>query len=91
MRFFELLTIQHFVLYFFPALITLLLIGLALHYTHFHSKDAKERMHRVIHRYPMGIEERNAPFPLVLVVTILGTVIWVFGYILMIGLMGIKI
>jgi hypothetical protein len=91
MRFFELLAIQHFVLYLFPALITLILIGLALHYTHFRTKDAEERMNRVIHRYPLGIDERNAPFPLFLILVVLGTVIWVFGYILMIGLMEIKI
>ena len=91
MRFFELLTIQHFIVYFFPALITLILIGLALHYSHFRSKDADERMNRVIHRYPLGIEERDAPFPLFLFLVIAGTVIWGFGYILMIGLLEMKI
>ena len=91
MRFFELLAIQHFILYLVPALITLILIGLALHFTHFHTKDAAERMHRVIHRYPLGIEERDAPFPLFLFLVIAATVIWGFGYILMIGLLGMKI
>ena len=60
MRFFELLTIQHFIAYFFPALITLILVGLALHYSHFQTKDAEERMNRIIHRYPLGLEERPA-------------------------------
>lgn len=91
MRFFELLTIQHFIVYFFPALITLILIGLALHYSHFHTRDAEERMNRIIHRYPLGLEERNAPFPLFLFLVIAGTVIWGFGYILMIGLLEMKI
>lgn len=91
MRFFQLLSIQHFVLYLIPALMTLILIGVALHYSHFHTKDSEERMRRVIHRYPFGIEERNAPFPLFLILTILGTVIWGFGYILMIGLLEMKI
>jgi hypothetical protein len=91
MRFFELLTIQHFIVYFFPALITLVLIALALHYSHFRTKDADERMNRVIHRYPLGIEERDAPFPLFLFLVIAGTVIWGFGYILMIGLLEMKI
>jgi hypothetical protein len=91
MRYFELLAIQHFMAYLFPAIITLILVGLALGFSHFHTKDAEDRMKRIVHRYPMGIEERNAPFPLVLTVTILGTVLWVVGYILMIGLLGMKI
>jgi hypothetical protein len=91
MRFFELLNIQHFVLYFFPAFITVLLIAIALKFSYFHSKDSEERLARITHRYPLDIEEREAPFPLILLLIILGTVVWVFGYILMIGLMGIKI
>jgi hypothetical protein len=91
MRYFNLLNIQHFVLYFFPAFITLLLIAIALKFSYFHSKDSEEKLTRITHRYPLGIEERDAPFPLVLLLIILGTVIWVFGYILMIGLLGIKI
>ena len=91
MRFFYLLNIQHFVLYFFPAFITLLLIAIALKFSYFHSKDSEEKLTRISHRYPLGIEERDAPFPLVLLLIIVGTVIWVFGYILMIGLLGIKI
>ena len=91
MRFFNLLNIQHFVLYFFPAFITLLLIAIALKFSYFHSKDSEEKLTRISHRYPLGIEERDAPFPLVLLLIILGTVIWVFGYILMIGWLGIKI
>jgi hypothetical protein len=91
MRFYELLNIQHFIAYFFPALITLILIGLALHYSHFHTRDAEKRMNRIIHRYPLGLEERDAPFPLFLFLVIAGTVIWGFGYILMIGLLEMKI
>jgi hypothetical protein len=91
MRYFNLLNIQHFVLYFFPAFITLLLIAIALKFSYFHSKDSEEKLTQITHRYPLGIEERDAPFPLVLLLIILGTVIWVFGYILMIGLLGIKI
>ena len=91
MRYFNLLNIQHFVLYFFPAFITLLLIAIALKFSYFHSKDSEEKLTRITHRYPLGIEERDAPFPLVLLLIILGTVIWVFGYILMIGWLGIKI
>ena len=91
MRFFELLNIQHFVLYFFPAFLTVVLIAIALKFSYFHSKDSEERLTRITHRYPLDIEEREAPFPLILLLIILGTVAWVFGYIIMIGFMEIKI
>jgi hypothetical protein len=48
-------------------------------------------MRKVIERYPGGIEGRNAPFPLVLILIILGTVLWAYFYILVTGLLGVKI
>lgn len=91
MRYFELLNIQHFVLYIFPAFITLLLIAIALKFSYFHDEDSEKRLSRITERYPQGIEERNAPFPLIVSLIIIGTIIWVFVYILMIGLLEIKI
>ena len=37
------------------------------------------------------IEDRQAPFPLALLLIIAGTVVWAFFYILVIGLWGVKI
>lgn len=91
MRFFDLLNIQHFVLYLFPALVSILMVGFALKYAHFHREDSKERMTRITETYPSDIEERNAPFPLFLFLLILGTVLWGIAYILGYGLLGVKI
>jgi hypothetical protein len=41
--------------------------------------------------YVGGIEERNAPFPLVLILIIGGTVVWGFLYIILYGVLGVKI
>jgi hypothetical protein len=91
MRYFELLGVQHFVMYLFPALafITLFIIGLGFY--HFKSKNSEERKTRIIEQYPGGIEGRNAPFPLMLYLTIAGTIIWVLGYIILTGVLGVKI
>jgi hypothetical protein len=86
MRFFNLINIQHLVLAVFPALLGIVLVGIALSFTHFRGKAAEERLKRVTGTYPDGIEERNAPFPLFLFLVILGTVLWGVGYILMVGL-----
>jgi len=91
MRLFELLNIQHLVLYFFPGLVAVLLVASALAFSHFHGKGRDEQKDRVIQRYPSELEERNAPFPLVLFLLILGTVIWGIGYIVMHGWLKVKI
>ena len=88
MRFFNLLNIQHLVLAVFPALLSVVLLGIALSFSHFRGKASEERQIRVTGTYPDGIEERAAPFPLFLFLVILGTVLWGFGYILMVGLTG---
>jgi hypothetical protein len=53
--------------------------------------DSAERDSRIIERYPGGIEGRNAPFPLVLYLTVAGTIIWVLAYIALIGVLKVKI
>lgn len=91
MRYFQLLGIQHFAMYLFPtvAFIALFIIGLGFY--HFRRKDAPERETRIIERYPGGIEGRNAPFPLIVYLILAGTIIWVLAYILLIGVLGVKI
>jgi hypothetical protein len=85
MRYFELLGIQHFVMYLFPAVAFVALFIIGLGFYHFQRKDSAERESRIIEQYPGGIEGRNAPFPLV------GTVVWVLAYIILIGVLGVKI
>jgi len=91
MRYFELLGIQHFVMYLFPAVafIALFIIGLGFYYIK--RKDSAESETRIIEQYPGGIQGRNAPFPLIIYLIIAGTVVWVLAYILLIGVLGVKI
>ena len=91
MRFFELKNLQDVVLYLFPTLVFLLVFGAGLAYSHFRTRDAREREEQVVESYPEGFSTRNAPFPLVLALTIAGTIIWAFFYILCTGLLGVKI
>ena len=91
MRFFELLSNQHFFIYFFGALGFLILFGLALGYHHFRSHGDQERKTDIIYRFPEGFEDRNAPFPLAMTIICIGTVLWVFFYILCIGIFEVVI
>ena len=91
MRFFDYLTFQHIMLFVFPTLVFIIILGMLLKYSHFKSRDSEKRKEDVIHRHPDGIEGRNAPFPLGLYLIIIGTVIWGFFYILTTGLFGVKI
>lgn len=91
MRYFHLLNFQHVILYVFPTLIFIVLFGVGLAFMHLKSEDAQERKKKIIYRFPEGIEDRNAPFPLFMTLTIAGTIIWVLLYILGTGLFGVKI
>lgn len=91
MRYFEVLGIQHFFMYLFPAIATILLFIIGLGFYHFQRKDSAERESRIIERYPGGIEGRNAPFPIIAYLVIIGTVVWVLAYILLIGGLKVKI
>ena len=91
MRFFELLNVQDIVLYFFPAVLAILIVGTALGYVHFRTARSEERMKRAYYIFPEDIEDRRSPIPLALILIIAGTVVWAFFYILAIGLWGVKI
>ncbi len=91
MRFFELLNFQHVVLYLLPAFILLFIFGTALAYSYFNTRDSEARQKKIYGQYVEGFETKNAPFPLTLVLIIIGTVVWAFLYILIIGLLGVKI
>ena len=86
MRFFNLLNIQHLVLAVLPALLCVVLVGIALSFSHFRGKDSQERQRRVTGPIRRALKKEMAPFPLFLFLVILGTVLWGFGYILMVGL-----
>jgi hypothetical protein len=87
MRFFDLLNLQDVVLYLFPALVFVILFGLALAYSHFRTPRSEDRTNKIVYVFPDGIEDRRAPFPLALTLIIIGTVIWGFLYILVSGLL----
>ena len=91
MRYFYLLGVQHFVMYLFPAVVTIVLFIIGLGFFYINRKDAKQREMRIIEEYPGGIKGRNAPFPLVLILIIVGTIVWGLAYILLIGGLGVKI
>lgn len=91
MRYFQLLGIQHFIMYLFPAVATIVLFIIGLGFYYINRKDAKARETRIIEQYPGGIQGRNAPFPLVLILILVGTIIWGLAYITLIGVLGVKI
>ena len=91
MRIFDVLNIQHFVLYLFPTLAFILIFGAGLGYMYVRHRDSEERLTRIVEKYPGGIEGRNAPFPLVVTLIIAGTVAWSLLYILLTGLLKVKI
>ena len=91
MRFFELLGFQDVVLFIFPTLIFIILFYFGLSRARFLKKNSEEREKRVVHTYPEGIEARNSPFPLVLIMVIVGFLLWAFFYTLGTGLLGVII
>ncbi len=91
MRLFAVLNIQHFVLYLFPAAAFIVVFAAGLGYMHLRRRGSEERTTRIIEKFPGGIEGRNAPFPLVLTLTIAGTLVWSLLYILLTGILGVKI
>ncbi len=90
MRYFALLGIQHVVLYLFPAVVFLLLFYTGLKFSHIKTRHSQERESQIIEKFPDGIEGRDAPFPLVLFLTIAGTIVWGLLYIFFIGTQGVK-
>lgn len=91
MRFFELLNFQHLMLAIFPTLVFIIVFALALGFFHFKHPDSDQRHRHIIYKYPDGIEDRNAPFPLAMALIIVGVILWGFFYILFNGVMGVKI
>ncbi|KPJ78032.1 MAG: hypothetical protein AMJ54_05560 [Deltaproteobacteria bacterium SG8_13] len=91
MRYFTLLNFEHLMWVALPTVIFIIVFGIALGFMVFRTEDSEARKQRVIYRYPEDIEDRNAPFPLAMLLIFAGTIIWSFFYILVHGLMGVKI
>jgi hypothetical protein len=91
MRIFEILNIQHFVMYLFPTLVFILVFAAGLGYAHVRRKTSAVRLTRIIENYPGGIEGRNAPFPLAMTLIIAGTLVWGLLYIILTGLLKVTI
>jgi hypothetical protein len=91
MRYFDLLNFQYVVLFLFPTLVFIILLGVGLRHAHFQTKNSEERKRKILHVFPGGIEERDAPFPLVLLMIIAGFILWAIFYTLGTGLLGIRI
>lgn len=91
MRFFDLVNIEHFIIYLFPTLAFCVVFAVGLAFSHIRGRDSEERKEKIIESYAGGIEGRNAPFPLVLMLIIAGTVIWCLAYIIITGVLGVRI
>jgi hypothetical protein len=91
MRIFDILNIQHFVMYLFPSLAFILIFAAGLGYVVVRRKTSDERLTRIIEEYPGGIEGRNAPFPLVVSLIIAGTLVWSLLYLVLTGLLEVRI
>jgi hypothetical protein len=78
-------------MYLFPAIAAIALFIIGLGFYHIQRKDSAAREGRIIERFAGGIEGRNAPFPILAYLIIVGTIAWVLAYILLIGFLKVKI
>lgn len=91
MRFFEILNMQHVMAFTFSALIFLFLFGAGLAYYHFRSGKKKKGREEDLEYFADGIAKGKEPFPLIIILIIVGTILWAFFYILIYGLSEVKI
>jgi hypothetical protein len=91
MRYFALLNIQHYIMFLFPTIAFIALFAIGLGYYHVRRKDSAVRETRIIEKFPGGIEGRNAPFPVIVTLILAGTVTWVLAYIILIGVLEVRI
>jgi hypothetical protein len=78
-------------MYLFPTFAFVLIFAAGLGYFFIRRRDSDQRMTRIIETYPDGIEGRNAPFPLAVTLIIAGTVAWSLLYIVLTGILKVKI
>lgn len=87
MRFYHLLNVQHVMIYVFPTLVFILMLALSLAYACFKTKASESRKKTILYDYPDGLQRKNGPFPVVMMLVIVGTIAWAVGYIFMAGFM----
>ena len=81
MRLFDLLGFQHVMAYIFIGLLFMVVFGIGLAYVHFHSPDDRRRKEGNYGSFlPKACPSETPPFPLVMVLIIVGVVIWGFVY-----------
>ena len=91
MRYFALLNFQHVMLFVFPTLVFIILLATALGFIHVADRNSHVRKTRVTHQYPEEISGLDAPFPLCMTMIIAATVLWAFLYILLTGVLEVRI
>jgi hypothetical protein len=91
MRYFALLNWQHVMVYGFPTLIFMVIFFLALGYRHFHSARGEDRQQRIVYTFAGRIQDRDAPFPLAMILIIAGALIWMVTYIVGTGVLEVRI
>jgi len=93
MRLFALSNFQDIILYLFPTLVFMILFGLALSFVRFRVRGPEDeaRETRIIYHFPAGIKDRDVAVPVAMTLIIIGTVVWAFFYILVHGLLEVKI
>jgi hypothetical protein len=91
MTLYSLLMFQHSMGWLIPTLIFIVVFGVGLAFRHLEGSDSEERKNTIVARYPEGLEGRNAPFPLIMVLLVAGVAIWGFFYIVLHGVLGVKV
>lgn len=91
MRFFELLNLQHMYGSILVALIFLVLFGVGLSFMPLVNSKAKGTTAKESHSFNDNIEEGDGPFPLIIALTIAGTILWALFYILYYGFSEVKL
>ena len=91
MHFFALVGFRDIILFFFPTLVLIILLYVALSRSHFRTRDSEDRETQITSEYPEGIQARSAPFPLILILIMVGYVLWTVFYILGMAFFGVKI
>jgi hypothetical protein len=90
-RLFTILNYQNIVLYLFPSLIFLILLGLGIGYAHFGGVGGEDWKKVRYNIYAGEIEERRSPWPVVLLLIIFGTILWGIFYTWGIGYFVVRI
>lgn len=91
MRLFALLNFQHVMAYLLVGGLFMVLFGVGLAFRHLAVPRADGQNEEIANRFPEELSDRNSPFPLVMVLIIIGTMLWGLLYTLAHALWGVKI